>query len=71
MSEEASAVIPHRAEIRCNNAKDEYVQEFISHFRFKKLDFELIVEERSDIDVKLFDVLGTLIDNFGLPHYKA
>ena len=55
MSEEQSAVIPHRAEIRCNNYKDEYVQEFISHFRFKKLQHEVIVEEREDIDIKFFD----------------
>jgi DNA-dependent RNA polymerase auxiliary subunit epsilon len=67
-TEAPSMVIPHRAEIRCNKNDDEYVIEFIEHFKFKQLDYVVIVEERPDIDIKFFDMLDTLIDQIGLLH---
>jgi hypothetical protein len=64
-----SMVIPHRAEIRCRDANDEYVIEFVEHFKFKNLQHEVIViKDHPDIDVKFFDVLDTLIDQVGLLH---
>jgi len=69
MSEAESQVKPFRAEIRCWNATDDHVLAFTELYTEIKLPFELIIEpDREDIDVSLFDVLDTKIDNFGLLH---
>lgn len=68
MSEEQSQVIPFRAEIRCNNFNDEYVQEFVQLFLEKELKHEIIIETREDIDVRYYDLTDTLIDHIGLLH---
>jgi hypothetical protein len=69
MSEPESQVKPFRAEIRARNATDDHVLAFTELYTEIKLPFELIIEpNREDIDVSLFDVLDTKIDNFGLLH---
>lgn len=68
MSDEASTVLPFRAVIRCNNKDDDHVLAFTELYTEKQLPYEVIVEERGDIDVSLYDVLDTKIDQFGLLH---
>lgn len=66
-NEAPSQVIPFRAEIRCA-VEDEYVEEFKAHFKMKELNFEIIIEDRPDIEIRFYDVLDTWIDLMTLPH---
>jgi hypothetical protein len=69
MNEPEIQVRPFRAEIRCHNKTDDHVVAFVELYTDIGLPFELIIEpDREDIDVSLFDVLDTKIDNFGLLH---